>query len=278
MQNNLSSAEVLTESYYDSSDADRFYEQVWGGEDIHIGLYDETDNIPEASRKTVTTMVDNLRSLNVQSRVIDLGAGYGGSARYLAKQSGCNVTCLNISQVQNSRNRVLNQQQGFDKQIEVRHGSFEEIPCPDSSMDIVWSQDSFLHSSQKEKVLSEISRIMVPGGELIFTDPMQADTCPEGVLQPVYDRLNLESMGSFAFYRETLTSLGFEETNVIDLTPQLRNHYDYVRQNLQGRYDELVAIISHEYMDNMIKGLKNWVAAADKSYLAWGILHFTKVS
>lgn len=278
MQNNLSSAEVLTESYYDSSDADRFYEQVWGGEDIHIGLYDETDNIPEASRKTVTTMVDNLRSLNDQSRVIDLGAGYGGSARYLAKQSGCNVTCLNISQVQNSRNRVLNQQQGFDKQIEVRHGSFEEIPCPDSSMDIVWSQDSFLHSSQKEKVLSEISRIMVPGGELIFTDPMQADTCPEGVLQPVYDRLNLESMGSFAFYRETLTSLGFEETNVIDLTPQLRNHYDYVRQNLQGRYDELVAIISHEYMDNMIKGLENWVAAADKSYLAWGILHFTKVS
>ena len=278
MQNNLSSAEVLTESYYDSSDADRFYAQVWGGEDIHIGLYDETANIPEASRKTVTTMVDSLKSLNEQSRVIDLGAGYGGSARYLAKQSGCNVTCLNISEVQNSRNRLLNQHQGLDQQIEVRHGSFEETPCPDSSMDIVWSQDSFLHSSQKEKVLSEISRIMAPGGELIFTDPMQADNCPQGVLQPVYDRLNLESMGSFAFYRETLKSLGFKETNVIDLTPQLRNHYDYVRQNLQGRYDELVAIISHEYMDNMIKGLENWLAAADRSYLAWGILHFTKVS
>jgi len=31
-------------------------------------------------------------------------------------------------------------------------------------------------------------------------------------------------------------------------------------------------------MDNMIKGLENWVAAADKGYLAWGILHFTKSS
>lgn len=278
MQNNLSSAEVLTESYYDSSDADRFYEQVWGGEDIHIGLYDETDNIPEASRNTVTTMVDSLQGLNDQSRVIDLGAGYGGSARYLAKLAGCNVTCLNISEVQNTRNRELTRQKGLDQKVEVRHGSFEEIPCADASMDIVWSQDSFLHSSQKEKVLSEISRIMAPGGELIFTDPMQADNCPEGVLQPVYDRLNLESMGSFAFYREALNALGFEETRVKDLTPQLRNHYDYVRQNLQGRYDELVAIISHEYMDNMIKGLENWVAAADKGYLAWGILHFTKSS
>ena len=25
--------------YYDDSDADRFYAEVWGGEDIHIGLY-----------------------------------------------------------------------------------------------------------------------------------------------------------------------------------------------------------------------------------------------
>ena len=27
--------------YYDSSDADQFYELVWGGEDIHIGLYSD---------------------------------------------------------------------------------------------------------------------------------------------------------------------------------------------------------------------------------------------
>ncbi len=278
MQNNPSNAAVLTETYYDSSDADRFYEQVWGGEDIHIGLYDESENISKASRKTVTTMADNLQGLNAQSKVIDLGAGYGGSARYLSKRVGCNVTCLNISEVQNERNRMLNKEQELPNIIDVMHGSFEKIPSDDSSRDIVWSQDAFLHSSEKEKVLGEISRIIAPGGELIFTDPMQADDCPDGVLQPVYDRLNLESMGSFAFYREVLTSLGFTENRVIDLTPQLRNHYHYVRQDLLKRYDELVAIISRDYMDNMIKGLENWVTAADKGYLAWGILHFTKDS
>ena len=278
MQNNRSSAEALTETYYDSSDADRFYEQVWGGEDIHIGLYDDTDVISEASRKTVSTMAEKLKGLDDQSRVIDLGAGYGGSARYLSQKAGCNVTCLNISEVQNQRNRELNHEFGLDKSVQVRHGSFEDIPCADDSMDIVWSQDSFLHSSEKEKVLEEISRVMAPGGELIFTDPMQADDCPEGVLQPVYDRLNLESMGSFAFYRENLTALGFTEINTSDLTPQLRNHYDLVRQELQSRYDELVTIISKSYMDGMISGLENWVSAADKGYLAWGILHFKKTS
>ncbi len=128
MQNNLSSAEVLTESYYDSSDADRFYEQVWGGEDIHIGLYDETDNIPEASRKTATTMVDSLQGLNDQSRVIDLGAGYGGSARYLAMLAGCNVTCLNISEVQNTRNRELTRQKAWTRRSRYVMAALKKFP------------------------------------------------------------------------------------------------------------------------------------------------------
>lgn len=276
MPSELSRAEAQTESYYDSSDADRFYEQVWGGEDIHIGLYDDTDVIKEASRKTVETMAKQLTALSADSRVIDLGAGYGGSARYLTGLAGCPVTCLNISEVQNNRNRELNREQGLDDKIQVLHGSFEDIPSPDGAFDIVWSQDSFLHSDSKDKVMEEIDRITAPGGELIFTDPMQADDCPDGVLQPVYDRLNLESMGSFAYYREKLGSLGFSEVACIDLTPQLRNHYDNVRQVLQGRYEELVAAISKEYMDRMITGLENWVSAADSGYLAWGILHFRK--
>lgn len=276
MQNNLSEAEVLAESYYDSDDADRFYETIWGGEDIHIGLYDRTDDIFEASRLTVEAMASHLPNLGPDHRVMDLGAGYGGSARYLAKHFGCSVTCLNISEVQNRRNRELNAAQGLEELVHVRHGSFEEIPCPDTSIDLVWSQDAFLHSNRKEKVLSEIGRIVRPGGELIFTDPMQSDHCPDGVLQPVYDRLNLNSMGSFSFYREQLDSRGFQELRVIDLTGQLRNHYAHVRKELLSRYEALARQISHEYMDRMIKGLEHWVDAADMGYLAWGILHFRK--
>ena len=278
MPNKLSTAENVAESYYDSSDADHFYETVWGGEDIHIGLYQDTDDIRTASRKTVTKMGEQLQTLNSDSRVIDLGAGYGGSARYLSKKSGCKVTCLNISEVQNQRNRILNQEQGLADNIDVRHGSFEDIPCEDASMDIVWSQDSFLHSNRKDTVMDEIARITAPGGEVIFTDPMQADDCPEGVLQPVYDRLNLESMGSFAYYRKALGERGFEEIRMTYMTPQLRNHYDNVRQELETRYDDLVKTISNDYMDKMINGLENWVEAADNGYLAWGILHYRKKS
>lgn len=276
-QANRSAAEVTAETYYDGDDADNFYEKVWGGEDIHIGIYDEPDiTIPDASHKTVKLMADQLENVGENTHVIDLGAGYGGSARYLAKRFGCKVTCLNISERQNDRNRKLNKEQGLDERINVVHGSFEEIPEDDGTMDLVWSQDSFLHSGRRRKVLEEIDRVLVRGGELIFTDPMQTDDCPEGVLQPVYDRLELDSLGSFKWYREQLADLGFTEIDCLPMVEHLRNHYNNVGTELASRQSEFVGDISADYLSRMLVGLKNWVDAADNGYLAWGILHFRK--
>ncbi|MDT8398206.1 MAG: methyltransferase domain-containing protein [Pseudomonadales bacterium] len=269
-------AERVAESYYDSSDADAFYETVWGGEDIHIGLYEPGLSIQAASRRTVVAMAELLQTLGPDSRVLDLGAGYGGSARYLAREFGCHVTCLNLSEVQNERNRQLNRQQQLEHRVSVLHGSFESIPCEADSFDIVWSQDAFLHSDRRTQIISEIDRVMTHRGELVFTDPMQADDCPEGVLKPVYDRLDLQSLASIAFYRSQLAAHGFQEQKILNLVFQLRNHYDNVRAKLEADRAELSQNISAAYIDRMIAGLKHWVAAADAGYLAWGILYFTR--
>jgi len=276
MQNKRSTAESIAEDYYDSADADKFYEKVWGGEDIHVGLYEAGLSIEQASRNTVTAMVERLGNLNAESKVIDLGSGYGGSARYLAQTKGCHVTCLNLSDVQNARNRMLNEQQGLTDKVTVLHGSFESIPAEDSSFDLVWSQDAFLHSNQKQLVMQEIERVLKPGGEVIFTDPMQADNCPAGVLQSVLERLSLDSFGSFEFYTRELEALNFEPVECLELTHQLKNHYSKVKDSLSERYTELTQEINPAYIDRMIQGLENWVKAANSGYLAWGILHFRK--
>lgn len=269
-------ARTVSEEYYDSADADNFYYDVWGGEDIHIGLYDGTTDIKEASRRTVQAMADRLSGLNSETTILDLGAGYGGAARYLAGQYGCSVRCLNISEAQNDTNRFLNRRQRLADRISVEHGSFEDVPEPNDSVDVVWSQDSFLHSADRERVLTEAFRVLKSGGELIFTDPMQADDCPEGVLQPVYDRIHLQSLGSFAFYKEAAERMGFETVEHVELTPNLRRHYARVAEDLRSRYDELVGHSSKEYLDRMLTGLDNWVKAADSGWMAWGILHFRK--
>lgn len=273
-----SAAVSTARQYYNSDDADRFYHEIWGGEDIHIGLYTGTnDDIRAASERTVATMAASLGDrLKAKSKVIDLGAGYGGAARWLVERKGCHVTCVNLSEVQNERNRSANAAKGYGDRIEVLDGSFEDIPCGDAQFDVVWSQDSILHSGDRARVFREIDRVLKPGGEVIFTDPMQADACPPGVLGPVLDRIHLASLGSVAYYRGQARELGWQEVSIRDLTEQLVLHYTHVRRDLRHRRDDLAATVSPEYVQRMLEGLQHWINAGSRGHLVWGILHFRK--
>lgn len=263
--------------YYNSDDADNFYFHVWGGEDIHIGLYrSDDDSIAEASRRTVQRMTEVLGPLDSSHRVLDLGAGYGGSMRYLARKFGCRCVALNLSEVENARDREKNRDQGLSDLIEVVDGDFTNLGYDDESFDVVWSQDAFLHSGDRSRVCAEAARVLKPGGRLIFTDPMQADDAPTDQLQPIYDRIHLDSLGSPGFYRQTLTGLGLEEVTYEDHKDQLPRHYARVRSELMANEDALRGQVSDDYIERMKAGLQHWVDGGHRGYLEWGIFLFRK--
>ena len=264
-------------SYYNSDDADNFYYIVWGGEDLHLGIYEsDDDDIYSASRKTIDRMANYAKKIDQNTKIIDLGGGFAGSARHLAKKFGCHVTVLNLSEAENKRGRKMNKEQGLDGLIDVVDGSFEDIPFPDESFDIVWSEDAILHSGERRKVITEASRVLKKGGEMIFTDPMQTDNCDESVLQPVYDRINLSSLGSPAFYKKACDEEGMKLESFEELQEQLINHYSVVLEETEKNMDKLEGKVSDKYIQNMKTGLKHWVKGGKEGNLTWGIFHFIK--
>ena len=272
-----SAAVDTAREYYNSSDADRFYATIWGGEDIHVGLYDsDNDPIVEASRRTVERIASSVKNLDSKTRVLDIGSGYGGSARYLVKKYGCQVGCLNLSETQNSRNRELNQKEGISLAINVIDGSFEDIPLPDGSVDLVWSQDAILHSGDRKKVFEEVARVLAKGGQFIFTDPMQSAKCPKNVLKPILERIHLDSLGSIEHYQKMAKDCGLTEVEIVDLSKNLTAHYGRVLQELVAQHNNLIRVCAEEYLANMKVGLQHWVDAGNAGHLTWGILHFQK--
>ena len=218
----------------------------------------------------------SLLDLSGSNKVLDIGAGYGGAARYLASTFGCSIIALNLSEKENQRDHEINAERGLTDKIEVVDGSFESIPLDDNSVDVVWSQDAILHSGHREKVIQEVARVLKPGGHFIFTDPMQSDNCPEGVLQPILDRIHLASLGSPSFYRKVATQNGMQEVMFEEHTQQLINHYSRVREETIQRKPELEKTVNPEYIERMIKGLGHWVDGGNNGYLAWGIFIFRK--
>ena len=264
------------EEYYNSTAADEFYFKIWGGDHIHVGIYNHSkESIKDASPRIVHMMASKL-NLNTNIKLLDLGSGYGGAARYLAKNFGFQVTCLNLSKTQNERNRSLNKKQNLDNLITVVEGNFEDIPYPEDSFDIVWSQDAIVHSANRELVVQEVVRVLNDSGEFIFTDLMQTNDCPKSILKPVLDRIQLDSLGSFGFYVEQGRKFGVKKTEVQDLSEHLTTHYQRVMEETQDRYVEMVEACGKEYIDKMIQGLKHWVEAGKNDYLSWGIVHMNK--
>ncbi len=183
---------------------------------------------------------------------------------------------MNLSEIQNKRNRELNQKEGLSLAINVVDGSFEEIPMPDNCVDVIWSQDAILHSGNREKVFEEVHRVLTKGGQFIFTDPMQSQHCPPNALQPILDRIHLDSLGSIQLYKEILLGLGFKEVQILDYSQQLSNHYARVLDEVKANQWNLVRVCSEEYIERMKTGLQHWVDGGLAGHLTWGILHFQK--
>ena len=265
----------VARSYYNSEDADNFYYRIWGGEDLHLGIYEyEDEDIYTASRRTIDRMASYADKIDENTRIIDLGGGFSGSARHLAKKFGCKVVVLNLSEAENERARKMNREQGLDHLIDVVDGSFDTIPYEDNTFDIVWSEDAILHSDNRPKVIQEAARVLKPGGDLIFTDPMQTDDCDESTLQPVYDRINLSSLGSPKFYREACKKEGLKEVAFEEMPENLINHYARVLKATEENEQKLDGYVSDEYIRNMKKGLQHWVEGGKAGNLTWGIFHF----
>ena len=87
---NVGNIVATTQAYYDGP-ADEIYRTIWG-DNLHLGVPAVTiAQHPEAMEHTNAIMAEAI-ALNPHSRVIDLGCGYGSTARYLAANYGCHVT------------------------------------------------------------------------------------------------------------------------------------------------------------------------------------------
>jgi len=274
-----SDAVQIARDYYNSTDGDLFYREVWGGEDIHVGLYaSEKESIAAASRRTVQRMAELAGVLTPSSRVIDLGAGYGGSMRYIAENFGSQCVALNLSEVENDRNRKMNREAGLDDRIDVVEGDFASLDFADASFDLAWSQEAILHSGNRDKVCAEAARILKSGGRFVFTDPMQADDASSSSLQAIYDRLHLSSLASPAFYRSTLSASGMREIAFEERPDQLARHYERVREVLIDKAESLREKgMNDDYIERMKSGLAHWVEGGRNGILTWGIFVFEKM-
>jgi len=176
------------------SDVAEFYDQITGtweerrGEHLHLGFYDvppSPESLLDEKAAAVRMVEEALKFASISDeeskrprRVVDVGCGMGGSARYLARRYGAHVEGINLSSVQVQRATALTAAQGLSDKVVFQVADALKQPFPDGQFDLVWAMESGEHMPDKEKFLQELFRIAAPGGKIIIVTVCHRDLLP----------------------------------------------------------------------------------------------------
>ena len=101
--------------------------------------------------------------------LVDVGCGRGGPGLWVAARTGVVLVGLDIAERALAESRRRARAVGLAGATTFRTGSFEDTGLAAGSADAVMSIDSFLFATDKARALSELARVLRPGGRLAFT-------------------------------------------------------------------------------------------------------------
>jgi MPBQ/MSBQ methyltransferase len=126
-------------------------------------------------RPATDALADRVGDIDADTRVLDVGAGLGGPARRLAQRFGCRVTALDLTADYCRVAEDLTRRTGLDGLVTVVQGDALELPFPDGSFDLVWTQHVAMNIEDKPRLYRGMRRVLGPGGRLALYDVVEGD-------------------------------------------------------------------------------------------------------
>lgn len=218
-------------------------EAVWGEGFLSPGGPDEVARIVAG------------RDLKGKS-ILDIGCGAGGIDIALAAIHGAGYVCgIDVEDPVLDHARALIARSGLADRIGCLKVAPGPLPFPPGTFDVVFSKDSIVHIPDKHALMTEVFRVLKPGGWFIASDWLIGH---EGEPSPqMADYIRSEGldfgMASPARYRDAMEKAGFTDIGVTSRNSWYRETARGELARLQGLVGAAAAkIVGRDFVDQNI--------------------------
>jgi ubiquinone/menaquinone biosynthesis C-methylase UbiE len=127
---------------------------------------------------TLTERLGDLMGLGPGQRVLDVAAGSGASALFLAERFGCQVTGIDYGAESVALANKAAAEAGLAGLVHFRQADAEGLPFDDSSFDALICECAFCTFPDKPTAAAEMTRVLRPEGRLGLSDITRSGSLP----------------------------------------------------------------------------------------------------
>lgn len=145
------------------------------------------DPVMRPAERTILTEHRRYLTSGISGAVLDLGAGTGAMFPYFTAVTpdAAAVTLFAIEPDPHMRRRAVERARDLGLEITIEDAGAEALPFADGSFDVVIASLVFCTIPDVDAALSEVARVLKPGGEFRFLEHVRGD----GTVGVVHDVL-----------------------------------------------------------------------------------------
>lgn len=152
------------------------------------------------------------------ARVLDIGSGIGGPARYFAEARGCRVTGIDLTPEFVQVANALTRRCGLADKAEFREANATGLMFEDGAFDTATMIHVGMNIPDKAAVFAEVRRVLKPGGKFGVYDIMRAGSGEVPYPMPWAGTKETSFLETPAAYQRLLAHAGFEIESETDRT------------------------------------------------------------
>jgi len=194
-------------------------------------------------------------SLDSRTKILDVGCGLGGPARFLAATFGCHVTGVDLSQPFVEVASKLNERCGLRDLVTCQAADALNLPFPAEHFNVAWTQHVAMNVANRTKFYEEIHRVLTPHGRLAFYDVLAGDGRPLIFPVPWAQQPSTSFLLTLDATREVLRNAGFHEVYCADKTEQAMTWFAEVQSRLTASTPLSIAVVMGSQFLEMAKNL-----------------------